>query len=436
MSDLVEHWLASGRFARLNDMQLRPEPHPLLPNTPGRIRRGQADAYPLTSAENRAFMLKKFFGGRSLDGGYLARVQQVLPRTVGFSVGVQRTVLTRDALRLGGDVYWTQALADWLHDTVLMPRLAGGDWSAMADDLRAGRRQLSITQRRALAAALADRVWQLEAYECSHRDLTGANVFVDPSTMSVELIDFDSLYHPSLVMPAGTTCGTPGYLAPFACGANRDPRITWCAQADRFALALLCVEILVVGPGAPWSGDGGLFDQVHLVQWSGPSIAWARQQLMAAGPDACVAFDRAIASTSFAACPAPGDWLAIVGASSVRTATTAPQQVPALDDLPVPVIPDPAHFAPVVTLPQAREMPCLLVLGPPGTGKSFGYRSALGNRPYHVFGGRQTPLQVYLTLHDDPHRPVVLDDISALLRDDQFRDMLKGLCDTGPRVVR
>jgi hypothetical protein len=83
-----------------------------------------------------------------------------------------------------------------------------------------------------------------------------------------------------------------------------------------------------------------------------------------------------------------------------------------------------------------REMPCLLLLGPPGTGKSFGVRAALGNRLSHVFGGRQTPLQVYLTLHDDPHRPVVLDDISALLRDDQFRDMLKGLCDTGPRVVR
>ena len=84
----------------------------------------------------------------------------------------------------------------------------------------------------------------------------------------------------------------------------------------------------------------------------------------------------------------------------------------------------------------AREMPCLLLLGPPGTGKSFGYRSALGNRPNFVFGGRQSPLQVYLTLHDDAQRPVVLDDISSLLRDDQFRDMLKGLCDTGPRVVR
>jgi hypothetical protein len=82
------------------------------------------------------------------------------------------------------------------------------------------------------------------------------------------------------------------------------------------------------------------------------------------------------------------------------------------------------------------EVPCLLVLGPPGTGKSCGYRSALGNRLYHPFGGRQSPLHVYMTLHDDPQRPVVLDDISSLLRDDLFRDLLKGLTDTGPRVIR
>lgn len=82
------------------------------------------------------------------------------------------------------------------------------------------------------------------------------------------------------------------------------------------------------------------------------------------------------------------------------------------------------------------EIPCFLVLGSPGTGKSFGYRSALGNRPKHVFSGRQSPLSIYITLYDDPHRPVVLDDISSLLRDNLFRDLLKGLTDTGPRVIR
>ena len=81
------------------------------------------------------------------------------------------------------------------------------------------------------------------------------------------------------------------------------------------------------------------------------------------------------------------------------------------------------------------EIDPLLVLGPPGIGKSHAYKTGLGNRPYHLLGGRQSPLQVYKTLHDDPESPVVLDDISALLRDDNFRDMLKALCETGQRRV-
>ncbi len=81
------------------------------------------------------------------------------------------------------------------------------------------------------------------------------------------------------------------------------------------------------------------------------------------------------------------------------------------------------------------EIECLVVVGRAGVGKSYAYKTALGNRQYHRFGGRQTPLQVYKTLYDAPDLPVVLDDISALLKDDNFRDMLKGLCETGQRKV-
>ncbi len=82
-----------------------------------------------------------------------------------------------------------------------------------------------------------------------------------------------------------------------------------------------------------------------------------------------------------------------------------------------------------------REIDPVLVVGPPSVGKSHAYATRLGNRPYHRFGGRQTPLHVYKTLHDDPHLPVVLDDISALLQEDCFRDMLKGLCESGQRTL-
>lgn len=78
----------------------------------------------------------------------------------------------------------------------------------------------------------------------------------------------------------------------------------------------------------------------------------------------------------------------------------------------------------------------LALFGPAGVGKSYAYKVALGNHPYHLFTGRQSPLHVYKTLCDAPHLPVVLDDISALLRDDNYTDMLKGLVETGQRVVR
>ena len=83
-----------------------------------------------------------------------------------------------------------------------------------------------------------------------------------------------------------------------------------------------------------------------------------------------------------------------------------------------------------------RELERLLILGPPGFGKTSAYRTVLGNRAYHLFGGRLTPLMLYLRLCDNPHCPIVLDDISALLRCDDFRDMLKSLCETGTRTVR
>jgi hypothetical protein len=82
------------------------------------------------------------------------------------------------------------------------------------------------------------------------------------------------------------------------------------------------------------------------------------------------------------------------------------------------------------------EIDSLLVFGRPGTGKSHAYRDALAGRPHHLFSARTTPIRVYIELHDDPSSPVVFDDVSALLRDNNFVDLLKNLCETGTRTVR
>ncbi len=78
----------------------------------------------------------------------------------------------------------------------------------------------------------------------------------------------------------------------------------------------------------------------------------------------------------------------------------------------------------------AGEIDALLIAGPPGNGKSYAYEQALRNMNYHLFRARRTPIKVYNELYDNPDWPVVFDDISALLRDDNFLDLLKSLCET------
>ena len=348
MSDCVERWLQSGKAAQVNGLLLSPVPHKLLRHTPVRIRRGQADVYPLVANTGRRYMLKKFLAGRGLDYSYLTKVRDVLPRAAGFAAGNERDVLTSGVLCYSTDSYHHPSLAAWLHKTVLMPRLRSSDWSVVADELRAGQRHLSRQDRVTLATSLAGLVHQLECHDCGHRDLTGANVFVDLQTRAVELIDFDSLYHASVPLPAGTTCGTPGYMAPFACVGRDDPRATWCARADRFALALICVEFLVVGRGAPSCGDGGLFEQQHITRRRGPSIAWARGQLMARFSEFVPLFDQALASTSFKHCPAPRHW-----ETALDFWSSSNGGVPQLRDIPAPAVPDPRRFVRVVPLPPA-----------------------------------------------------------------------------------
>lgn len=84
----------------------------------------------------------------------------------------------------------------------------------------------------------------------------------------------------------------------------------------------------------------------------------------------------------------------------------------------------------------AGEIESLLILGRPGTGKSHTFRDSLADREYHLFSARKTPIQAYIELHDAPELPIVFDDVSSLLRDPDWLDMLKNLLETGPRTIR
>lgn len=73
----------------------------------------------------------------------------------------------------------------------------------------------------------------------------------------------------------------------------------------------------------------------------------------------------------------------------------------------------------------------LVLVGPPGVGKSITFRNVLGN---HVcwMGGNASPFGIYLNAYLHVDQPLVLDDIDDLYRNPQGVRLLKALCQTDP----
>jgi len=309
-AEVVEHWLTSKCNAIINRMPLKPIEHNRRKGKPLSSQKGQAEAFFLTDDRGKWWILKKFHGNCNLDHRYLSRVSSLLPQKKGFACGTQRQILSRGALLKTWGCHYSKDLDRWLDGTILMPRIEGLDWAGLADELRDGNIQLDPAQRLAICKSLTNLIELLEAKQCCHRDLSCGNVFIDPQGLLLFLIDFDSLYHPSLTMPPATTCGTTGYTPHLAWNHGQlDARRTWCKHADRYALALLNVEFLLVDGKSEVTGEGGIFAQEELRKQAGAGLTSILRQLRAAYPGAVQLLEPAIQSTSFSDCPAPGDWM-------------------------------------------------------------------------------------------------------------------------------
>jgi serine/threonine protein kinase len=317
--------------------------------------------------------LKKFHASLGLDGEYLASIQSLLPQAEGFVSGTARQILSSGSLQRAWGCFHSKGLAAWLDGAILMPRIGGVAWADEADEIRDGRIWPDSVQRVGLSRSLAQQVALMEQSSCCHRDLSAGNVFIDANSCTVRLIDFDSMYHPSLQIPSTTTSGTAGYIAPFVWnGGNPAAAATWRPLADRFALALLIVEFLTMRPGAALTSDGGMFDQDELCHRSGTGLAavsrWIKEDL----PNASPLLDSALHARCFDDCPSPREWeLCLNGdarfnppelppeepllryddaRSTARHSPVAPK-APPLNALPAEGPELPGSFAPIVTLP-------------------------------------------------------------------------------------
>lgn len=118
--------------------------------------------------------------------------------------------------------------------SVLMPWVAGETWQ----ELLLGRQPFTPEQSLALARAFANILATMENQGLAHCDLSGSNLIVNPSTPIVTLVDVEELYAPGLARPEKLPGGSEGYAHKTA------PKGLWSAEADRFAGAVLLVEML------------------------------------------------------------------------------------------------------------------------------------------------------------------------------------------------
>lgn len=316
--DVMERWLLSGSPVRICGFDLWPMPHPCLPGTPQCVVKGQASVYFLRQhAHGTTWLLKTFHPGRRPSDEYLAAVSHCLPSGAEFFTCSQRRVISREHIDLRASQHKDSDLADWLLGTILMLKVPGAAWASWADDLRDGQVTWPLEHRLRVAQNLVKVIARLERAGVAHRDLSATNVFVGDDAR-VYLIDFDCLYHARLPWQSNTTAGTLGYIAPFirTAGGQWDGSRSWRPRADRFSLAILIAEFLLVDEHvkAPQE-DGTLFAQVQLNQ---PDNEFVRQQVdrLADYSRECASLVReALQAKGYDSCPSPEDWSATLAKS-------------------------------------------------------------------------------------------------------------------------
>jgi len=319
--DIANHWLHSGQTMRICGLELRPLVHPILSKTVWCITKGQATVFFLEQVpQNRVWLLKKFNPGRRPTNQYLTAVNDYLPGGAAFFTCTQRRLLTQEHIDGTNSRYRKPGLGSFIDGAILMPKVPGTTWASIADDLRDGSQALSLSERLEISLALAKCISLLEAGHCSHRDLSSTNLFVT-SSGEVFLIDWDCIYHPDLAFQANTTVGTTGYIAPFANVTRQDTNAawSWCECADRFSLAVLIAEILLVTEDTPViQEDGTLFSQAEIDKIGSNIIVEEIKRLRRISWNAGTLLERAFMSGCFEDCPTPREWIRALKATLDR----------------------------------------------------------------------------------------------------------------------
>lgn len=310
-SDVMQRWLLSGMTARISGLDFIPVAHPLAPNTVSSITKGQACVYLIRQIpQETIWFLKEFAPSRRPDDRYLLEVARHVPGHLEFISCTQRRLLAREHVDRHHSDFRDPGLADFLDGCILTPKVPGESWVNRADELRSSRKSWCLQDRLRAALGLARAVERLEAGGCSHRDLSGGNVFIQPDG-NIHLIDWDSLFHRNIEFQANTTVGTAGYMAPFTRSPTGgwDARLSWQPWADRFALGILIAEFLLTDSTTPAQEDGSLFSQAQLNDTASAAVRQQVHRIEDISIHLAWQLLAMFQATAFEKCPSPRHWM-------------------------------------------------------------------------------------------------------------------------------
>jgi tetratricopeptide (TPR) repeat protein len=311
----------------INGIEYTVMEHPQAPGVPYGQEGRQGTVYLLYAKEKRHKRAMKVFRSKLLNPSLVQDTQQItkFAGINGLSV-CDRYILTpqnnQEVLNKEPDLLYA----------IMMPWIEGPTWM----DVLLDKRRLTKRQSYSAAFALTEILVTMEQRGMAHCDLSGPNVMLPllkednkdvKASSYVQLIDIEQMYAMAFNQPELIPGGSPGY-AP----KQKTKASMWSAQADRFAGAVLLMEMLA-------SCSDSFFVNVWGESYFAPaelqSSGLRFEQLMEMvrvnwGSGITDLFIRAWESEELSQCPTFGEWMVELSrvdqAAMKEGSTAAPAQ--------------------------------------------------------------------------------------------------------------
>lgn len=213
-----------------------------------------------------------------------------------------------------------------LEYAVLMPWAHGQTWQ----EIMVSRQTISPPESLMLARSLSATLATMEQNNLAHCDLSGANLLIPSHGGGLALVDVEEMYAPGFERPRVLPAGSAGY-------AHRAVKSgIWSVEADRFAGAVILVEMLGWCDARIQSvADAEQYFSEQEMQSDCPKFEQLAQFIQTTwGNEPATLFRRAWFSESLSNCPTSSNWAEVLQNVSQRAQVTAPQPFPSVNPMP------------------------------------------------------------------------------------------------------